>query len=243
MAVKNSVSDIPADFKSTLPPRKRARTQEEKEQRRIERILRNRRAAHQSREKKRMHVQQLEDKCQLLEDILTRIDVDVLSREDAKLGEMVSQWRQLDAEGLCVKMETPASPSGFAYSPRSVALDSPQSLTSSPGQKTGCATSCAPAASSASSSAPSPASAKANLLPSEYNFDQQVLASMADDSIFVDENIEETGDSNYNVASDGWNLLLTVPPELTPDFSSSESTEMVDPLGLDTWRNPAVIVT
>lgn len=47
-------------FKSPLPPRKRARTDEEKEQRRIERILRNRRAAHQSREKKRRYVETLE---------------------------------------------------------------------------------------------------------------------------------------------------------------------------------------
>lgn len=48
------------EFKSTLPPRKRAKTKEEKEQRRIERILRNRRAAHASREKKRKHVEYLE---------------------------------------------------------------------------------------------------------------------------------------------------------------------------------------
>ncbi|KAK6457645.1 uncharacterized protein RJT20DRAFT_125448 [Scheffersomyces xylosifermentans] len=50
----------PATFKSTLPPRKRAKTKEEKEQRRVERILRNRRAAHASREKKRKHVEYLE---------------------------------------------------------------------------------------------------------------------------------------------------------------------------------------
>ncbi|OBA24465.1 hypothetical protein METBIDRAFT_26117, partial [Metschnikowia bicuspidata var. bicuspidata NRRL YB-4993] len=48
------------NFKSSLAPRKRARTLEEKEQRRMERILRNRRAAHASREKKRRHVEYLE---------------------------------------------------------------------------------------------------------------------------------------------------------------------------------------
>ncbi|ODV81388.1 uncharacterized protein CANTADRAFT_97862 [Suhomyces tanzawaensis NRRL Y-17324] len=52
--------DTDATFKSTLPPRKRAKTKEEKEQRRVERILRNRRAAHASREKKRKHVEYLE---------------------------------------------------------------------------------------------------------------------------------------------------------------------------------------
>lgn len=51
---------VDANIKTTLPPRKRARTQEEKEQRRVERILRNRRAAHASREKKRRHVEFLE---------------------------------------------------------------------------------------------------------------------------------------------------------------------------------------
>lgn len=47
-------------IKTSLAPRKRARTLEEKEQRRMERILRNRRAAHASREKKRRHVEYLE---------------------------------------------------------------------------------------------------------------------------------------------------------------------------------------
>lgn len=53
-------TSVDPDFKSSLPPRKRAKTQEEKEQRRVERILRNRRAAHASREKKRKHVEFLE---------------------------------------------------------------------------------------------------------------------------------------------------------------------------------------
>jgi hypothetical protein len=47
----------------SLPPRKRAKTKDEKEQRRIERIMRNRQAAHASREKKRKHVDDLEKKC------------------------------------------------------------------------------------------------------------------------------------------------------------------------------------
>lgn len=49
-----------------LPPRKRAKTKDEKEQRRIERIMRNRQAAHASREKKRRHVEDLEKKCVFL---------------------------------------------------------------------------------------------------------------------------------------------------------------------------------
>ncbi|CAI4940518.1 ANL_HP_G0134380.mRNA.1.CDS.1 [Saccharomyces cerevisiae] len=70
---------IPTNFKSTLPPRKRAKTKEEKEQRRIERILRNRRAAHQSREKKRLHLQYLERKCSLLENLLNCVNLEKLA--------------------------------------------------------------------------------------------------------------------------------------------------------------------
>ena len=44
---------------TTLPPRKRAKTDDEKEQRRIERIKRNRAAAHNSRERKRQESETL----------------------------------------------------------------------------------------------------------------------------------------------------------------------------------------
>lgn len=64
---------VDPNFKSSLPPRKRARTQEEKEQRRVERILRNRRAAHASREKKRKHVEYLESYVFLLESNLATL--------------------------------------------------------------------------------------------------------------------------------------------------------------------------
>lgn len=60
-----------------LPPRKRAKTKDEKEQRRIERIMRNRQAAHASREKKRRHVEELEKKC-----------VDLSTENDQLQGEM-----------------------------------------------------------------------------------------------------------------------------------------------------------
>lgn len=62
-----------ASTSSTLPPRKRAKTQEEKEQRKIERILRNRRAAHASREKKRRHVEYLEVYVVKLEENLQKL--------------------------------------------------------------------------------------------------------------------------------------------------------------------------
>ncbi|PVH17380.1 uncharacterized protein CXQ87_000265 [Candidozyma duobushaemuli] len=77
---------VDPNFKSSLPPRKRARTQEEKEQRRVERILRNRRAAHASREKKRKHVEYLESYVLSLESNLA-----TLSDNYASVANLVSQ--------------------------------------------------------------------------------------------------------------------------------------------------------
>ncbi|EDO17482.1 hypothetical protein Kpol_1058p19 [Vanderwaltozyma polyspora DSM 70294] len=57
--------------------RKRAKTPEEKEKKRIERILRNRRAAQESRERKKLYLQHVERKLQLLEQLLFRGSVDV----------------------------------------------------------------------------------------------------------------------------------------------------------------------
>ncbi|CCE62682.1 hypothetical protein TPHA_0D00380 [Tetrapisispora phaffii CBS 4417] len=95
---KSLVNGIPSDFKSTLPPRKRAKTKEEKEQRRIERILRNRKAAHQSREKKRLHLLFLEKKCAILEKILAKIDnLDTFLEADKAL---LADFQALSEEGL-----------------------------------------------------------------------------------------------------------------------------------------------
>ncbi|KAG9244627.1 hypothetical protein BJ878DRAFT_420972 [Calycina marina] len=54
--------------KTNLPPRKRAKTEDEKEQRRVERVLRNRRAAQSSRERKRQEVEALEAEKRAIED-------------------------------------------------------------------------------------------------------------------------------------------------------------------------------
>lgn len=70
--------------KTPLPPRKRARTDEEKEQRRMERILRNRRAAHASREKKRRHVEYLETYVSALE-----ADLELMRANYAKVASLV----------------------------------------------------------------------------------------------------------------------------------------------------------
>lgn len=79
------MSDLPP-ITSSLPPRKRAKTQEEKEQRRIERILRNRRAAHASREKKRKHVE-------FLESLVHKLEANIASykAKEAKLVELAEK--------------------------------------------------------------------------------------------------------------------------------------------------------
>jgi transcriptional activator HAC1 len=71
--LKRELDVSQTSFKSSLPPRKRAKTKEEKEQRRVERILRNRRAAHASREKKRKHVEYLENYVVQLEQNLSKL--------------------------------------------------------------------------------------------------------------------------------------------------------------------------
>lgn len=59
--------------------RKRAKTEDEKEQRRVERVLRNRRAAQSSRERKRLEVEALEEEKRIIErekdDLRRRLDV------------------------------------------------------------------------------------------------------------------------------------------------------------------------
>lgn len=303
MAGKNSVCDIPADFKPILPPRKRARTQEEKEQRRIERILRNRRAAHQSREKKRLHLQHLEEKCHLLERILKTVDIEKLSLKDAKLGGMVNRWKELDCQTQSYNAAAKQEMDSAMRSPESLTSSSPEHkenllscTTNSLDVSAGSVLSSGPVSTEEMSST-SPFvlpfeengcsvldeaenssisnSGNADILGQNYyHFASTPFVKVEDDySVFVggelngnqhiaEESLIDTNpvvlfdnhnttttnnnNINKNVASEtneGWNLLLTSSPELKPELADSESFDLVDPIGLDTWRNPAVIVT
>ncbi|KAI1779069.1 hypothetical protein F4818DRAFT_238353 [Hypoxylon cercidicola] len=67
---RKSWGQVLPEPKTNLPPRKRAKTEDEKEQRRVERVLRNRRAAQSSRERKRQEVEALEQRNQQLEEQL-----------------------------------------------------------------------------------------------------------------------------------------------------------------------------
>ncbi|KAI1734962.1 hypothetical protein F4680DRAFT_461997 [Xylaria scruposa] len=64
---RKSWGQVLPEPKTNLPPRKRAKTEDEKEQRRVERVLRNRRAAQSSRERKRLEVEALEQRNAALE--------------------------------------------------------------------------------------------------------------------------------------------------------------------------------
>ncbi|KAM4061139.1 leucine zipper domain-containing protein [Hirsutella rhossiliensis] len=67
---RKSWGQVLPEPKTNLPPRKRAKTEDEKEQRRVERVLRNRRAAQSSRERKRLEVEALEIRNKELENLL-----------------------------------------------------------------------------------------------------------------------------------------------------------------------------
>ncbi|KAL8383594.1 hypothetical protein RB595_010676 [Gaeumannomyces hyphopodioides] len=69
---RKSWGQVLPEPKTNLPPRKRAKTEDEKEQRRVERVLRNRRAAQSSRERKRLEVEALEERNKQLEQKLAQ---------------------------------------------------------------------------------------------------------------------------------------------------------------------------
>ncbi|KAH7200352.1 hypothetical protein DER44DRAFT_673023 [Fusarium oxysporum] len=75
------------------PRRKRAKTADEKEQRRVERVLRNRRAAQSSRERKRQEVEQLEKRNKDLEAAIQQAE-----QMNARLMDELAQMRK--ANGL-----------------------------------------------------------------------------------------------------------------------------------------------
>jgi transcriptional activator HAC1 len=71
---RKSWGQVLPEPKTNLPPRKRAKTEDEKEQRRIERVRRNRLAAHNSRERKRVEVENLLGEKNQLELVVRRLE-------------------------------------------------------------------------------------------------------------------------------------------------------------------------
>ncbi|KAH8689821.1 hypothetical protein BGW36DRAFT_329153 [Talaromyces proteolyticus] len=102
--------------KTNLPPRKRAKTEDEKEQRRIERVLRNRAAAQTSRERKRLEVEKLEgekkrmeQQNQFLLQRLTQMEVENnrLNRQVAQLSAEIRGSRGTTPKSVVSDLESP----------------------------------------------------------------------------------------------------------------------------------------
>ncbi|KAI4102498.1 MAG: hypothetical protein LQ339_004652 [Xanthoria mediterranea] len=104
--------------KTNLPPRKRAKTEDEKEQRRIERVLRNRQAAQSSRERKRQEVEKLEGEKHSIEEQNDMLKQRVLAAEHEKF--------QLQQQNTILKAELAALRSG-STSTRPLLASSPDS--------------------------------------------------------------------------------------------------------------------
>jgi len=86
---RKSWGQVLPEPKTNLPPRKRAKTEDEKEQRRVERVLRNRRAAQSSRERKRLEVEGLEERNKELETALLQAQ-----QMNLNLLEEIQKFRQ-----------------------------------------------------------------------------------------------------------------------------------------------------
>jgi len=103
--------------KTNLPPRKRAKTEDEKEQRRIERVLRNRAAAQTSRERKRLQVEKLEGEKLLVEE-QNNFLIQRLAQMEAENNRLNRQIAQLSAEIRSSRGSSPKSAtSDYSASP------------------------------------------------------------------------------------------------------------------------------
>ncbi|KAJ6115163.1 hypothetical protein N7486_000941 [Penicillium sp. IBT 16267x] len=102
--------------KTNLPPRKRAKTDDEKEQRRIERVLRNRAAAQTSRERKRLEMEKLETEKINMEQ-QNQFLLQRLTQMEAENNRLSQQVAQLSAEVRGSRCTTPKAGSPVLESP------------------------------------------------------------------------------------------------------------------------------
>ncbi|KAF6810804.1 transcriptional activator hac1 [Colletotrichum sojae] len=100
---RKSWGQVLPEPKTNLPPRKRAKTEDEKEQRRVERVLRNRRAAQSSRERKRLEVEALERRNKELEVALQSV-----TKANQLLVEELNKFRR--DSGMLTRSSSPLDP-------------------------------------------------------------------------------------------------------------------------------------
>jgi transcriptional activator HAC1 len=133
---RKSWGQVLPEPKTNLPPRKRAKTEDEKEQRRIERVRRNRLAAHNSRERKRVEVENLLGEKNQLELVVRRLEETVrqqaiyIDRLTSGMG-MSSGISAADMAALAGSISVTSNPR--APSPSSDAPSTPMSRTASSG--------------------------------------------------------------------------------------------------------------
>ncbi|KAJ5130201.1 uncharacterized protein N7515_006240 [Penicillium bovifimosum] len=102
--------------KTNLPPRKRAKTDDEKEQRRIERVLRNRAAAQTSRERKRLEMEKLETEKIRMEQ-QNQFLIQRLAQMETENNRLSQQVAKLSAEVRGSRSVTPKASSPAIESP------------------------------------------------------------------------------------------------------------------------------
>ncbi|KAI8299371.1 Transcriptional activator hac1 [Colletotrichum sp. SAR11_59] len=98
---RKSWGQVLPEPKTNLPPR--AKTEDEKEQRRVERVLRNRRAAQSSRERKRLEVEALERRNKELETALSNV-----TKANQLLVEELNKFRR--DSGMLTRSSSPLDP-------------------------------------------------------------------------------------------------------------------------------------
>ncbi|KAL8936420.1 MAG: hypothetical protein Q9216_004941 [Gyalolechia sp. 2 TL-2023] len=102
--------------KTNLPPRKRAKTEDEKEQRRIERVLRNRQAAQSSRERKRQEVEKLEGEKSAIETQNDMLKERLMAAEHEKF-KLQQQNSQMAAELAALRSGSSSTRASLGPSP------------------------------------------------------------------------------------------------------------------------------
>ncbi|KAF2473231.1 uncharacterized protein BDR25DRAFT_218046 [Lindgomyces ingoldianus] len=132
---RKSWGQVLPEPKTSLPPRKRAKTEDEKEQRRIERVKRNRLAAHNSRERKRQEVELLLDEKKSLEQELA-----VAREAMRKMAAELRSFKELHPNDDPTQRFSSSTPSGEDYEsvlhsseticPRQTSFPSPVSMDS-----------------------------------------------------------------------------------------------------------------
>jgi hypothetical protein len=145
---RKSWGQVLPEPKTSLPPRKRAKTEDEKEQRRIERVKRNRLAAHNSRERKRQEYEvlqadkdQMADKMQRMVDKMARMEAELKSYRKLYPGKVpesiafdlsapLSDVTPSTADTICPTQTTTSFPSPMSMSMDS--LDSPRDSSCQP---------------------------------------------------------------------------------------------------------------